>query len=109
MACPRCGKEWIVPQGNPDIECWCHLYCEYGEKPSDCNVTYPLNWSGEFNWPRGLKTNATDNSDFKHRATGYCSTHSKYIYNDMVIIDCDWKEWYSHRADKKYTMSNGEF
>jgi len=38
VECPRCHKIISVKPGHPDVECNCHLYCQHGTKPSDCDL-----------------------------------------------------------------------
>lgn len=109
VVCPRCKRVMIIPLGNPDIECNCHLYCQEGELPSDCSVTWPYEQTVNWNWPRGLKTGRSDYGDSQYRAMGYCSTHENYYYKDKVIVDANWQEWNSRRAPKKLRMGQGEY
>ncbi len=109
VKCPRCGRLLTALNGEPDIECNCHLYCDDGDKPSDCTVTWPYEWNGQLGGFTGLHTGAVDESDRKHEAMGYCSTHSKYYYKDKVVIDLDWEKYFSHRAPRELRMSNGEY
>lgn len=109
VKCPRCGRIWIVPQGQPDAECTCHLYCDYGFEIGDCVVTWPVNWSGQLGWPTGLAVEALDNSDHMYRAMGYCTTHSRYYYKDKVTVEVDWDAWLSNRAPKELRSSLGTY
>lgn len=107
--CPRCGRVLIAYNGDPDVECNCHLYCEEGDKPSDCTVTWPYEWTGQLGFPTGLDTGSVAEDANKYRAMGYCSTHNRYYYKDKVVIDLDWEAYFSKRAPKDLTMSMGEY
>ena len=108
VKCPRCGRIWIVPQGIPDITCNCHLYCEDGDKPSDCSIS-EVNFSGQLGVYKGLHTDADDNSDDIMHLTYYCSIHNKYSKKVPITIECDWDNWYSKRAPHDLRMSHGEY
>jgi len=109
LECPRCNRTLIAHNGEPDAECNCHLYCQDGEKPQDCSVTWPYEWSGSYKWPTGLEVGADDYSDHQHRAMGYCATHENYYYKDKVVIDLDWEQYFSRRAPKHLRMSLGQY
>ena len=108
VECPRCGRIWTLRQGTPGVECTCHLFCEDGSEPSDCNMT-PVSFTGEFKWPLGLHTDAPDNSDDIMHLTYYCSTHGKYSKKVPIFIEADWDRWFSRRAPKKLRMSHGQY
>jgi len=92
LECPRCHKVWTLPQGSDGIYCDCHLWCQYGEKPSDCNLT-EQNYNGPLNWPVGLDLGQEDEgSDVLHR-TYYCSTHAVYSYKAPIYLEVDWEKW----------------
>ena len=108
VECPRCGKKWRLPLGSPGIECTCHLYCPYGTKPQDCNVT-EVNYSGKLNWPTGLHNDPEqEGEDILHR-TYYCSTHDVYYYKTPIWIEADSQKWFSRRAPKKHRMSKAQY
>jgi len=108
VECPECGRILTAVQGTPDVECNCHLYCEDGDKPSDCSVT-KVSFEGEFGWPEGLHVGADNNSDDVMHLTYYCSTHSKYSFKQKVVIPLDWDRWFSKRAPRKLRMSHGAY
>ena len=85
-----------MPQGSPDFECDCHLYCSEGERQQDC-VTAEVNYSGELGWPVGRHTDSVNEGDDILHRVRYCSTHGKYIYKTQVIVPINWKEYYSTR------------
>lgn len=88
VQCPRCGRWWTVTPDMTEVECVCHLYCDYGSDPKDCS-TAPYDYSGSLGYPAGMHTDASDNGDdLLHRAR-YCSTHEQYIYKDAVQIPVD--------------------
>ncbi len=97
LECPRCHKLITVPQGNPDAECWCHLFCSEGDRPQDCSVAI-VNYTGDLGWPVGSHQNSeNEGDDILHRVR-YCSTHDNYIYKTQIIIPVNWKKWYRSRA-----------
>lgn len=96
VKCPKCGKIWSVPQGTLDIICDCHLYCEDGEKPTDCTLTAQT-FSGNLNLFTGLHLGHPDSDDLLHRRY-YCSVHGKYSYKQPVLIEVDAEAWFRKRA-----------
>ena len=98
VKCPKCGKIWEVSQGMPDIVCNCHLYCEDGEKPTDCSLV-AQSFSGNLNLFTGLHFGHSDSDDVLHRRY-YCTTHGKYTYKQPVLIEVDAEAWFSKRAPK---------
>ena len=109
VECPRCGQVLQAREGEPEVDCNCHLYCEDGDKPADCTVTLE-SFSGQLGWPRNLRTGVTlqeGGEDEMHRVR-YCSEHSKYIYKVPITVPCEWGKWYSQRAKPKLRMSHGK-
>jgi len=90
--CHRCGKKHYLPFMSPGVECDCHLYCSEGTKPGDCTVT-EYNYSGPLAWPFGSRSDPVDEGDDLIHATGYCSTHNKYVHKDIIFLEVDWEEW----------------
>ena len=108
VECPRCKRIWQVPQGTPDMDCNCQLYCTQGNKPSDCSVArYTQNL--RYKWPAGLHTDAPDKGDDVAHITYYCSVHDEYYYKVPILIPCDWERWFSRRAPKRLRMSKGKY
>lgn len=109
VECPRCHKVWQVHEGQTEVDCNCHLYCEDGDKPADCSVA-TQSFDGQLGWPRHLRTGlslqATGDNELDQ--VRYCSTHDKYIYKVPITIPCDWRQWYSRRAKPRYRMSIGK-
>jgi len=101
IECPRCKKHITVPQGNPDAECDCHLFCSDGDEPSDCSMTI-VNYTGPLGWPVGSHQDSDNEGDDILHRTYYCSTHGKYTYKTQVVIPVDWDKWYSRRAPAKF-------
>ena len=112
VKCPRCGKIWEAPQGTDAIDCNCHLFCEDGEKPSDCSVT-KVNFRNQttlqVGYPTGLHNAPADESDDPFHITYHCSTHDKYYYKVPIMIPCDWDRWFSHRAPKELRDSLAQY
>lgn len=108
IECPRCGKQWFIPLGQPDIDCNCHLFCPDGDEPADCSVT-PVSYSGKLGWPVGLDNNPEDEGHDVLARTYYCSTHNKYYYKTPIILEANWETWFSERAPKKFRMGRGEY
>jgi hypothetical protein len=107
IECPQCSKIWTVPQGTSDALCNCHLYCEDGDKPSDCSLT-PYEHTHTYLWPEGMHLNSDANDDDLRHATYYCATHEKYSYKVPFLIELDWEYWYSHRAPERLRLHRGE-
>lgn len=107
IECPRCKRHLFVPLGQPDVDCNCHLYCEDGDKPSDCSVTIQ-NYSGPLKWPVGMDYNEADEGHDVLARTYYCSTHNKYTYKTPILLEADWDSWFSQRAPEKFRMHKGE-
>lgn len=96
----------MVPQGNPDAECDCHLWCSEGEQPSDCSMTI-VNYTGPLGWPVGTHQNSENEGDDILHRTYFCSIHNKYTYKQQIVIPFNWKKWYSTRASARIrTMKN---
>ena len=108
VQCPECGTIYTVPQGTPDVDCNCHLICSEGETVKDCTVTV-YNHTSQKGWPEGVRLKHEDESDDLQHATGYCSTHNRYIHKQKIIIECNWALWYSRRAPRKFRSSHGEY
>jgi len=95
--------------------CDCHLYCDDGDKPSDCTIISIKDYAvthtlpHEVGWPFGLHNDPDDESDDIMHVTGYCTIHDKYIYKNPILIPCDWDYWFSHRAPKELRDSHGEY
>ncbi len=101
VECPRCGKIWTLPQGSEGTYCDCHLYCQYGDEPKDCNVTVQ-EYNGPLNYPVGLdQDQADEGEDVLHR-TYYCSIHEVYSYREPIFLEVDWEKWFQQRAPKKF-------
>jgi hypothetical protein len=101
VQCPRCHKIWTLPQGSPGTYCDCHLYCEDGTQPRDCNMT-EQNYNGQLGWPVGLNQDGDEGGEKVLRRTYYCSTHGKYSYKEPIFLEVNWEEWYQKRALKKF-------
>jgi len=92
VQCPRCGQVWTIPQYSPGVECNCHLWCDEGNKPSDCSLTL-VTGETQLGWPAGMNLGEADEgSDVMHRRY-YCSVHKRYSYREPVFLEVDNKEW----------------
>ena len=101
VKCPRCGKEWTVNRQENEAECNCHLYCDMGQKPSDCTLTvYTLNH--EVGAPYGLHTGSPTGDDDPTHIQYYCSVHDRYSYKVPILIPFNWEGWLGKRAPAKY-------
>lgn len=108
VQCPRCGKIWCVCQGNSEIECDCHTYCEEGSKQGDCVLIADPHAATTFKRYVGLKVGSpADEYESEFCRKKWCSTHERYTYKTPVLIRCDWDEWLSKRAPKKFRDSLG--
>ena len=75
------------------MTCNCHLYCEDGDKPSDCSITSDT-FSGQLAWPLGMHGGDPPGTkaDNPMRRYFYCSTHNNYIMQAPVIFRVDWEK-----------------
>jgi len=103
VRCPRCGKEWSVNQGEPEIDCNCHTYCEEGSKPSDCNLT-PYTFNHEAGAPYGAHVGSITADDDPVHIQYYCSVHSRYGYKTAISIPVDWSRELHGRSKFRWTQ-----
>ena len=103
VKCPVCGKEWNVPDDSVEQQCNCHLYCEDGDKPTDCAMT-AVTFNQQVGWPVGMRPTEDSGCDNIMARTYYCSTHNKYSSKRPVLIEV---ELPAGRAPKKYRMQEG--
>lgn len=101
--CPRCKKVWIVQQGESEVDCNCHLYCEEGSKPSDCTLS-SVSLDHEVGWPYGVHVDGSTHNDDVMHIQNYCSTHSRYSYKVPITIPVDWTRWRGSRAHKRFRL-----
>ena len=113
VSCPRCGKTLTAHQGQPDVECDCHLYCSHGSKPSDCTLVAASSgndaFTGHWKWPSGLHNKDSHEVDDTQARTYWCSTHSVYSTKVPMLVSVDWDKWYSKRAPSKFRFSHGKY
>ncbi len=105
VKCPRCGKVHTARVGDSEVECDCHLYCDYGEKPQDCTMT-AVDFEGVLNWPRGIHTNddsVVDPDRPKHQHY-YCTVHGRYSEKTGILIPVGWI-----KADRRANSSLRDF
>jgi hypothetical protein len=103
VECPRCGKVWTVQQGETEIQCNCHTYCEDGSKPSDCSLT-PVTLNHEVGWPYGVHTGGSGHDDYPLQAQYWCSVHERFGFKVPVVIEVDWDKWRVNRAPKRFRL-----
>lgn len=102
VECPRCGKQWSATEGESEIDCNCHTYCEDGQKPSDCSLTpYVLNH--EVGAPYGAHVGSSRNDDDPMHIQYWCSVHNRYGYKGPILIPVVWD---GKRAPKKFRWMN---
>ncbi len=104
--CPRCGQTLTVHEGDNEAECNCHLYCEDGEKISDCSLTPITVLNNEVGWPYGLHVNGNACEDDVTHIQYYCNAHNRYGYKTPILVPVDWDKWLSKRAPAKHRMMN---
>ena len=105
QSCPRCGRMLTVVYPQSEAQCICHLYCNEGSKPSDCNAVPAESVGGvggknaviQLGYPFGIETNQVTGSGDRLHAESYCTVHGNYIYNDVVEVVVDWDEWFKTR------------
>ena len=97
VQCQRCGQIWFVQQGMPEVECNCHLWCDRGTKPSDCNLTaidtQTINWG----YPTNMDVKSNDEGDDIIHRKAYCNTHKIYSYREPIVMEVDWNKWKQQR------------
>ena len=111
VQCPRCGRIITAHQGHSDVECNCHLYCQYGTKPSDCTLVAASAggdpFVGVWKWPSGLHNQESHEGDDTQARVYYCTTHNVYSSKVPMLISVDWSvQRYSNR---KFRMSHGKY
>lgn len=97
IECPRCGQIWTIPQAHPGVECNCHLWCRYGTKPADCNLTEINTQTIQWGWPTNMDTDSGDEGDDVVHRRYYCNVHKVYSYKEPIWLEVDWKRWYAKR------------
>lgn len=85
VTCPRCGKEWTAQQGESEVDCNCHTYCEDGDKPSDCTLE-PYTLNHEVGFPFGVHTGSIAHDDSPFQIQYYCTIHQRYGYKIPITI-----------------------
>ena len=100
VECPRCHKLWMLPWASPGIQCDCHLFCTHGYKPDDCQMTYPVNFTGKLAWPLGEHLKPINLGDDVIHNMGYCELHHEYTTKVPVWLEVDWKTWESVKLTK---------
>jgi len=107
--CPRCGKVWEF-FNTDEIDCDCHMYCDLGDKPSDCvtilvSAGTPVQAGiGTVKWPFGIHDNPEQGGqDVLHRVR-YCTTHDRYIEKPPLLVKC----FEGDRYPSRYRWHRGE-
>jgi len=111
VKCPRCGKIWTAHSGVDSINCNCHLYCEEGDKPSDCTLiaasAAPYDaWNGRYDWPHGMHLAGSTGDDVTSRLK-WCTTHSKWVDKVPMLIPCDWQGWFTRKIPAEMKWHKG--
>jgi hypothetical protein len=108
VKCPRCGKLWTLYDGDPDVDCTCHLYCSDGTKPSDCTLidarsaSAPDYFKGQYAYPAGEHLGRGKEADNVPNRMYYCTVHGKFTVNQAVTIPANWGLLVGHnRVDKR--------
>ena len=97
VQCPECNRLWTAYDGDPAIDCTCHLICPDGTKTSDCTLidardpAAPDYFRGQYGWPAGQHLGRDKIDDNVPHRKYYCTVHSRYTNKDAVSIDVDWK------------------
>jgi hypothetical protein len=101
VKCLRCGKIHTARQGDSEVECDCHLYCDYGDKPQDCTMI-AVNFEGALNYPRGMHTNSDSvvDADRPKHQQFKCTVHGRYSEKTSILIPVDWT-----KADRRASSS----
>ena len=91
VECPKCNRVSVAYDGESEMACNCHLYCEDGDKPSDCSITKD-SFSGDLSWPLGMHTGDPPGikADNPMRRYFYCSVHNNFIMTPPVVFPVDW-------------------
>ena len=95
VRCPRCHNDWWAYQGQDEVQCNCHEYCEDGDKPQDCTLvdassgTYDV-WNQTWSWPQGMHLSDELNGKDVTARIKYCTTHDKYVNKVPLTIDVLW-------------------
>lgn len=105
VKCPRCHRILIANEGESEVDCNCHTYCEDGAKPGDCNLT-PYTLNHEASPPFGLHTGGAGHDDDPMHIQYWCSVHSRYGYKTPISVPVDWNVWRGRRAPKRFRMVN---
>jgi hypothetical protein len=82
---------WTAHRTDDGVPCTCHLYCNSGTQPSDCNVTEVV-YNGSYNWPVGVHGGRTDDGDNQTNVNYYCSVHNEYYIKAPVLIEVNWEK-----------------
>ena len=108
VKCSRCGRLWTAYDGDPTIDCTCHLICSEGEKTSDCTLidardpAVPDYFKGQYAWPAGAHLGREKETDNVPRRVSYCTVHSNFTQQLAVTIPVDWQNVKSsNRIDKR--------
>ncbi len=117
VECPRCHKVWRLPEGCFERECDCHLYCEDGLEPKDCQLIDPnalqghtyiaagggYVWNGQYGYPAGMHTGGNSEDEDVPNRDKFCLTHKRWCYKDIVYLEVDTERWkQTKRLTPKY-------
>jgi hypothetical protein len=113
VMCPRCKHVWWVEPGESEVLCNCHMFCDDGFKPEDCNLIWQtptakrsvtLSWPLDAQYPTGQHNFSPDYGDDRTHRTNYCTVHGKFTYKTPVLIPLPggWERWSNERCEKKF-------
>jgi hypothetical protein len=99
LSCPRCKRVWTITQPTPEVQCVCHLYCDRGASPEDCNMQI-YNYTGDLKHPVGIKDNNNTNMDNPLAQAMYCTVHQRYSKKVPIVMEMEWSQWLKQRKVK---------
>jgi hypothetical protein len=104
LSCPRCKRVWTISQPTPEVQCVCHLFCDKGSAPEDCNMQI-YNYTGELKHPVGLDDSNQMNMTNPLAQAMYCSIHQRYSKKAPIIIEVEWSQWLKQRRIPRKLMN----
>jgi hypothetical protein len=104
LECPRCGKIHTITMPTQEVTCNCHLFCDKGTAPEDCNMQI-YNYTGDLKHPVGLNDGNQDNLGNPLNKAMYCTVHKRYSTKAPVIIEIEWSQWLKQRRIPRKLMN----
>ena len=106
VECPRCHRIHTAFDGDPDVLCTCHLFCEEGNEPSDCNLVDHQQatvdaWKGNWNFPQGMHLGRSKADDNTQARVYWCTIHEHFVAKVLFLIPVEWKRYQHQRLPKK--------